>query len=167
MKHMRIAFGLAAVGLGLGAVAMVGLLAGPDEAGDARAVEAVLASTSTTSTTAPTSSLSGGLIADDARWIANERPLLADLSPNPGRAPTALRIDALGIEAPVGAYGVDRLGRMDVPDNVTEVGWYKYGPAPGEPGSAVLAAHVDLAGPGRGLFFDLDELQPGELVVVS
>ena len=167
MKHTRIAVGLAVIGLGLGAVAIVGPHASPDDAGDARAVEEVLASTSTTSTAAPTTSLGEALVVDGARWTVNERSLLADLTPIPGRGPTALRIDALGIDAPVGAYGVDSVGRMDVPDNVTDVGWYKHGPAPGDPGSAVLAAHVDLAGPGRGLFFDLDELQPGELVVVS
>ena len=56
---------------------------------------------------------------------------------------------------------------MDVPDNVTEVAWYRHGPRPGEEGSAVLAAHVDLRGPGRGLFFDLDRLAPGDEVVVT
>jgi LPXTG-site transpeptidase (sortase) family protein len=56
---------------------------------------------------------------------------------------------------------------MDVPDNVTEVGWYQFGPSPGEPGSAVLAAHVDLAGPGRGLFYDLDELDVDDEVVIG
>jgi LPXTG-site transpeptidase (sortase) family protein len=67
----------------------------------------------------------------------------------------------------VGAYGVDDNGQMDVPDNVTEVGWYKFGPSPGEPGSAVLAAHVDLAGPGRGLFYDLGHVEVGDTVVVT
>lgn len=55
---------------------------------------------------------------------------------------------------------------MDVPDNVTDVGWYRHGPRPGEPGSAVLAAHVDLRGQGPGVFFDLDSLEQGDLVVV-
>jgi LPXTG-site transpeptidase (sortase) family protein len=67
----------------------------------------------------------------------------------------------------VGAYGVDDNGQMDVPDNVIEVGWYKFGPSPGEPGSAVLAAHVDLAGPGRGLFYDLGQVEVGDTVVVT
>jgi sortase (surface protein transpeptidase) len=56
---------------------------------------------------------------------------------------------------------------MDVPDNTRDVAWYRYGPRPGEPGSAVLAAHVDLAGQGRGVFFSLQSLEPGEVVVVT
>lgn len=56
---------------------------------------------------------------------------------------------------------------MAVPDNVTDVGWYKFGPSPGEPGSAVLAAHVDLASSGPGVFFDLRTLEEGDSVVVS
>lgn len=63
-------------------------------------------------------------------------------------------------------YGVDGNGQMDVPDNVTDVAWYEYGPRPGEAGSAVLAAHVDLAGRGYGVFFDLRELDVGDTIIV-
>ena len=78
-----------------------------------------------------------------------------------------LRIAALEVVAPVGAYGVYRSGQMDVPDNVTDVGWYRWGPSPGASGSAVLAAHVDLAGQGPGVFIDLDTLEPGDVVLVD
>ncbi len=80
--------------------------------------------------------------------------------------PIGLRIDKLGVDAPVVAYGVDGSGQMAVPDNVTEVGWYRFGPAPGEGGSAVLAAHVDLAGSGPGVFFELDTLEIGDRLSV-
>jgi sortase (surface protein transpeptidase) len=73
----------------------------------------------------------------------------------------------LGIDAPVIAVGVDQAGTMDVPSNVTEVAWYRFGARPGEPGAAVLAAHVDLAGSGPGVFFHLDRLQVDDLVVVQ
>ncbi len=85
---------------------------------------------------------------------------------DPIAAPVGLRIDRLSVDAPVDSYGVDSSGQMDVPDNVTDVGWYKFGPSPGEPGSAVLAAHVDLAGSGPGVFFDLDSLEEGDRVIV-
>ncbi len=89
-------------------------------------------------------------------------PVPLEISP-----PIGLRIDALSVDAPIGAYGVDQsTGQMAVPDNVTEVGWYRFGPRPGENGSAVLAAHVDLAGSGPGVFFDLRTLQDGDRVVV-
>jgi sortase (surface protein transpeptidase) len=54
---------------------------------------------------------------------------------------------------------------MEVPGAV-EVGWYRYGPAPGSSGSAVLAAHVDYEGR-EGAFFRLRELRPGAEVEVT
>jgi hypothetical protein len=80
--------------------------------------------------------------------------------------PAGLRINAIDVDAPVNPYGVAANGDMDVPDNVTDVGWYEFGPRPGESGSAVLAAHVDLAGQGPGVFFDLEDLDPGDLVTI-
>ena len=91
-----------------------------------------------------------------------------DLVVEPGPVPVGLRIDGLEVDSPVGSYGVNRrTGEMDVPDNVTDVGWYQYGASPGERGSSVLAAHVDLASQGPGVFFNLRKLDPGMLVVVE
>ncbi len=81
--------------------------------------------------------------------------------------PTAIRIPALDQAAPIIAAGVEPNGDMEVPDNVTDVAWYKYGSAPGGPGSAVLAAHVDLAGQGPGVFFELGELAPGSVIYID
>lgn len=81
--------------------------------------------------------------------------------------PIGLRIDTLEVAAPVEPYGVDESGQMAVPNNVTEVAWYRFGPKPGEPGSAVLAAHVDLAGSGPGVFFDLDTLEEDDQITVT
>lgn len=99
---------------------------------------------------------------------ANETSRLEELAAVTRRSPIALRIDDLGVEAPIGAYGIDaRTGQMDVPNNVREVGWYRHGPSPGEAGSAVLAAHVDLKSQGPGVFFYLRDLDPGALIVVT
>lgn len=88
--------------------------------------------------------------------------------PVPTGLPVGLRIDTIDVDAPIAAFGVDRrTGDMDVPDNVTDVAWYKFGPRPGENGSAVLAAHVDLASQGPGVFFDLNTLEPGDRVTVE
>lgn len=82
--------------------------------------------------------------------------------------PVGLRIDAIGVAADVVPRGVDpETGQMDVPDNVSDVAWYQYGAAPGQPGSAVLAAHVDLSGQGPGVFFHLDDLEPGDVIHVA
>ena len=103
---------------------------------------------------------------------ANDEDAAGESAPEPEPVPIAdpvgLRIDKLDVDAPVDAYGVDqRTGEMAVPDNATDVGWYKFGPSPGETGSAVLAAHVDLASSGPGVFFDLDTLSEGDRIVVS
>lgn len=81
--------------------------------------------------------------------------------------PVTLRIDALEIAASVVPVGVEPGGEMQVPSDVSTVGWYRYGPVPGRPGSAVLAAHVDSRTQGRGVFFDLRRIPIGALVVVG
>ncbi len=100
-------------------------------------------------------------------WKVNESP--APGKPiDSGPAPTGLHIETIGVEADIRPYGVDRdTGQMEVPENVVDVAWYRYGPSPGEAGSAVLAAHVDLAGRGAGVFFDLDRVQPGDLIAIE
>ena len=51
--------------------------------------------------------------------------------------------------------------------DVDEVGWYRYGPTPGDNGSAVLSAHVDSRSQGPGVFFRLGTLTPGDFVEVE
>ena len=82
--------------------------------------------------------------------------------------PVRLAIDAIDIDARVLPLGVKSgTGQMEVPENVDEVGWYRYGSAPGWPGSAVFAAHVDMAGKGPGVFFHLDRLRMGDPIDVD
>jgi LPXTG-site transpeptidase (sortase) family protein len=81
-------------------------------------------------------------------------------------APTALTIDRLGVAAaPVEPVGVDAAGDMEVPA-ADVVGWYRYGPRPGDGGSAVLAAHVAYDGV-DGVFRHLGDLEPGDAVSVA
>ncbi len=163
---MRLALGLAAVGVLLGIVATVGLLSMPADRGEPDAVEDRLTPRPTTTAVLPADETTS-TTPDAPLWAANEVSLLAEVPVTTGPRPERLIVTTLAIDAPVEAHGVASSGQMDVPDNVTEVGWYQFGPSPGEPGSAVLAAHVDLAGPGRGLFYDLDELDVDDEVVVG
>jgi LPXTG-site transpeptidase (sortase) family protein len=105
----------------------------------------------------------------DDDMVEGETPSsIAPADPVPTGPPVGLRIDTIEVDARIAPYGVDRrTGDMDVPDNVSEVAWYKFGPRPGENGSAVLAAHVDLASQGPGVFFDLSTLEPGDRVAVE
>ena len=80
--------------------------------------------------------------------------------------PVSLRIDGLGIEgAALGPVGVEATGEMEVPE-ADEVGWYRYGSVPGEPGSGVLAAHIAYNGV-DGVFRHLSDLDEGAEVVVA
>lgn len=92
---------------------------------------------------------------------------LADVTTAPAPAPQRLRIPAIGVDAPVGPVGVEPDGQMTVPTDVAEIGWYRHGPVPGATGSAVLAGHVDSRTQGRGAFFSLDRLAPGDEVEVT
>ncbi len=86
---------------------------------------------------------------------------------DPAPAPLRLRIPDLGEDAEVIPVGVAPDGEMEIPDQVDQVAWYRYGPSPGTAGSAVLAAHVDLAGQGPGVFFQLRTLEPGAVIFVD
>ena len=76
-------------------------------------------------------------------------------------SPGGLSIPQIGVDVPVTAVGTDAEGQLDVPDDASAVSWYRHGPTPGDPGSAVLAGHVDYAGE-QGVFWRLDELRVGQ-----
>ncbi len=82
-------------------------------------------------------------------------------------APVAIRVDDIGVDAPVRSVGQESNGEMEIPESVAEIGWYRPGAMPGRPGSAVLAGHVDSRSQGRGAFFRLSELQPGARITVT
>jgi sortase (surface protein transpeptidase) len=144
------------------------------EAGDVAAVERALTATVTDApspgdtTPQETAQRPAPSIAPDPAPSPASVPTftVADEGSGPERVPVGLRIPDLGVDASIVLAGVESNGDMQVPRNVDDVGWYKYGSAPGEPGSAVLAAHVDLAGQGPGVFFDLRSLDPGDVIYV-
>lgn len=82
------------------------------------------------------------------------------------RQPTGLTISSIGLGgAPVLPVGLEDNGEMEIPP-AEEVGWYELGVAPGEQGSAVLAAHIAYDGV-DGAFRYLDRLAGGEEVEVA
>jgi len=106
----------------------------------------------------------GGSLADLVRPLA---PIV------PGKFPTADEVNRpIGLRAPTIAVedaqvvdvGVDNNGFMAIP-GADEVGWYQYGPTPGERGSSVLAAHIAYNGQ-EGVFRNLLDLAVGDEVVV-
>jgi hypothetical protein len=91
-------------------------------------------------------------------------------TPPPARersVPVRLALPGSGVDAPVDPVGVQDDGQMAIPENVDRVGWYRFGPRPGDAGSAVLAGHVDDAEQGLGVLASLSSLQPGDEVQVT
>jgi Sortase domain len=83
-------------------------------------------------------------------------------------APVTVDIPAIGVHAPVVSVGVGGDGELEIPTDVRTLGWYRYGPAPGAAaGSVVVAGHVDSAGQGKGAFFRLGALRPGDRLTVT
>src|SRR5580692_1980820 len=73
-----------------------------------------------------------------------------------------LVIPSIGVNAPIDPVGINSLGQMAVPSGSTnDVGWYKFGTAPGDIGSAVIDAHV-FAG-----FAELHNIKIGESIYVD
>ena len=100
--------------------------------------------------------------------ITTRSARLADTAPTALAPPTRLAAPAVGIDAPVVPVGVEPDGLMEVPTDVDEVGWYRHGPGPADDrGSVVLAGHVDSSSQGRGSFFALQDLAPGDEVAVT
>jgi hypothetical protein len=80
-------------------------------------------------------------------------------------APVHLDIAAIGVHS-----GLERLGQrpdrtVDVPTRWQRAGWYADGPAPGEPGAAVILGHVDSP-TGPAVFTGLSRLRRGDRITV-
>lgn len=112
----------------------------------------------------------GAVRADDPATIIREAP------PNKTRSiaaeaveetapPAFLLIPSIGVNAIVEQAGLTSERRMENPTTWDNVAWYRYGPSPGEDGSAVLAGHLD-SDTGTAVFWDLHRLRPGDEVKI-
>jgi sortase (surface protein transpeptidase) len=81
--------------------------------------------------------------------------------------PVRVEVPALGVSAPVEAVGVGAERELIIPASPMDVGWFQGGSVPGEPGVALLTSHVDTRTEGRGVFAGLNELGPGDTVMVT
>lgn len=80
--------------------------------------------------------------------------------------PIHLWIPTLNLSVPLSVLGLEPNGAVQVPTNFNEPGWYKFGPTPGQRGSAVILGHVDTFR-GPAVFFYLRNLRPGNAVTVQ
>lgn len=88
------------------------------------------------------------------------------LTPVAVDAPVRVQIASIGADGPVQAVGVDDSGGLAIPGDAGALVWWRFGPSPGEPGSAVIAGHLDWKGR-RGVFNRLADVAPGDPVMVT
>ncbi|MDE3083121.1 MAG: class F sortase [Acidobacteriota bacterium] len=75
-------------------------------------------------------------------------------------------VPQIGVSASVGVLGLNKDNTVQVPTNFAQPGWYKFGPAPGQQGSAVILGHVDNY-KGPAVFFYVYRLRLGSPVIVK
>lgn len=82
--------------------------------------------------------------------------------------PIRIEIPAIAVNAPVTEVGRNPDGTIQVPPLTDHdlAAWYKYGPAPGQRGAAVIVGHVDSY-TGISVFFRLKYLHRGDMIDVS
>jgi sortase (surface protein transpeptidase) len=81
-------------------------------------------------------------------------------------APSRIIIPSLSIDAHVQHVGLTVDLKMAAPTNFSDAGWYKYGPAPGQSGSAVIDGHVDNGLSLPGIFKNLNKMVKGDEISV-
>ena len=104
--------------------------------------------------------IGGLLVAIDRQGQSQPQPGASD---PPG--PSTLSIPRIGVRATIVAVGRKADGAMQVPDP-GQVGWYRLGPRPGDPGPAVLVGHVDNH-TSPDVFYRLGQLRPGDEILVG
>lgn len=74
------------------------------------------------------------------------QPVSEEYKPDPSEYPARLLMPSIKLDTQIQEVGVTPSGEIDVPSgNSMSVVWYRYGPIPGEVGSAVMDAHVYAA----------------------
>lgn len=81
--------------------------------------------------------------------------------------PISIVVPRLGIDQSLIELGVNPDRTLEVPTNATDIGWWRTGPVPGEPGSAVIAAHVTWNGGRPAVFKALPTLTAGDEVFIN
>ncbi|MGS2619493.1 class F sortase [Micromonospora sp. LZ34] len=89
----------------------------------------------------------------------------APADPAPAGPPTRVRVPRIGVDSRLTVLGLDARDALAAPSDFDTAGWYGGGPAPGDPGPAVIAGHLDSTD-GPAVFARLGELRPGDRVQV-
>lgn len=81
--------------------------------------------------------------------------------------PVRLRVPSVGIDTTfAGPLGLNEDRTVEVPEEYDVVGWYQFGPKPGELGPAVVLGHVDSYR-GPAVFWSLQQISVGDTVEIE
>ena len=95
------------------------------------------------------------------------QPTPTQALPPPSEAPIAsIVIPRFDIDAPVVVRGVDANNVMETPSGPTDVAWYDFSGKPGYGSNAVFSGHVDYIDYGPAVFWNLKDLEQGDMVEV-
>ncbi len=78
--------------------------------------------------------------------------------------PVRLTIPKINVDTIVERMGVTEDGAMQVPKVPRNAGWFKFGPIPGEKGTAVITGHYGWRNKIPAVFDDLNKLKPGDKI---
>ena len=104
-----------------------------------------------------TSFTSRGAPALDAPSATTVRPL--------DSTPARLLIPSIDLDAKIEPRGLDSKKNLDTAASPDDVAWYDLGPAPGQPGNAIINGHVDWW-TGDAVFTHLGRVRVGDIVEV-
>jgi LPXTG-site transpeptidase (sortase) family protein len=85
----------------------------------------------------------------------------------PRSRPVRLRIPKIWVDAPFTGLSIGPTGQLEPPpgNDINLVGWHTKGASPGEPGTAIIAGHVDTK-TSAAVFANLGELAKGDVFYV-
>ncbi len=81
--------------------------------------------------------------------------------------PMRLTIPTISVDAHIESVSLTTKGEMAAPKNPNNAAWYKYGPRPGENGSAVIDGHSGQTDGGLAVFDNIDRLHTGDKLYVE
>ncbi len=79
--------------------------------------------------------------------------------------PVRLVIASIHLDARIEARGLDAKRNLDTARDANDAAWYDLGPAPGQPGNAIINGHVDWWS-GDAVFSRLGRVRPGDVIQV-
>ncbi len=100
------------------------------------------------------------------RFLTPQPTPTAPLPPASDAPIASLAIPRFDIDAPVQVKGVDANNVMETPDGPENVAWYDFSARPGFGSNAVFSGHVDYINYGPAVFWNLKDLNPGDIIDV-